>query len=668
LSISRAIACTLCITLVAAVQAQGFDALEYFGTGFKADPGRPHGGVLSDNLTGDQPPWIEFSGSGEDLAADRFTPTKTGLLVRPDTEHGTCEAVIDAGLVRGTLQIEIVELAQGGAVAWHLRALDDNGAWLVELKHHARGGWQLRIRALSNGRYSILPDSKRDFDSLELPATLTLYAEKERLTGEIGGHKSEAQVGMHAGASAGLAVTDESARLKQLKLDLDFHTTWISAANTRLHARRALSRLREFATVGLLSGIADYRHPELAETLAELSDDETRRRGDALAADIYERASTLVAIANAHPGLAAARHEAGVAALIAGNLSVAHSMLTGADKLKPANVTSLALAETLRRRGELDAADRALQAAADGLPEDLRPDYALIRGRLLVGRGEVEAAERILREAGRQFPDHPQIDAFADSASVLFAPSMLRRATVPGPLGLTLMTDLSPAQFLPVLEELEPYIEKLRQWLPGLKDKLEGRIAIFSGPVDYLRAALLVAGDNLDNVAGMYLSHGIGGKPTVMACRAFGEDELRRTLVHELWHLALASTGADRAVPRWLNEGMAVYLSAGRVEGGVIRFDRLPSEFAGLDNIPPEREQFKRALSASGSEFYLPGTLRENYAAAWAAAAVFAGTPGMVQRLSAMLRGDEAELRAATGNLDKLHQAAVAAVTRMLKD
>ena len=309
---------------------------------------------------------------------------------------------------------------------------------------------------------------------------------------------------------------------------------------------------------------------------------------------------------------------------------------------------------------------------------------------------------KILRKAAGDYPDHHQLQAFADSASVLYDPDMLQQSGVSGPLGLTLLTDLSPAQFVPVLEKLKPYIEKFRLWLPNLADKLEGRIAIFSGPVAYLRAALLVAGDNLDNVAGMYLSHGIKGDATVMACRAFGEDELLRTIVHELWHLALASTGAERAVPRWLNEGMAVFLSAGRVESGVMRYDTLPSEFEGFLNAPPEVAELPAnkgieavavspggdlvliaevigdpvrgqalwgvaaAIAGGSVAVFAPGVLRENYASAWAVALYFATENATVQQLRAMLTGDPEALGAV--NAQRLSKGISEAVNNILKD
>ncbi|MBZ0137604.1 MAG: hypothetical protein K8I27_14655 [Planctomycetes bacterium] len=667
MSIVRAFALPLTLGLACALSAQGFDAYDYFDGDFVADTQRAHAGVLTHTLTGDQPHWIEFSGSGEKQAAERFSLTDSGLDVRPNREHGTCEAVLDVGLASGTLRVEIVELARGGAFAWHFRDLSGESAWLVELKHMDKGNWQLRIRVLNGGRYSVVDASKRELAELVLPVTFTAYVARDSLTGVVGETTTQADATLDNGVGAGLAVTDETARLRTLSLDMRLHETWIADADVRLHARHALTRLREFATVGLLSGLGEYPHPGVSAALDAYSDAEIAARRKALDGDIYQRASALVALANAHPKLGASQHEAGIAALIAGDVGAGSVLLTNADKLQRTNVTSLALAEAHRRVGDLDAAEKTLREAAADLPEGLRPDYALIEGRLCADRGDIEGAEKALRKAARQFPDHQQVAAFADSAAVLYDPAMLPQSGVPGPLGLTLLTDLSPAQFVPVLEKLRPYIEKFRLWLPDLAESLTGRIAIFSGPVAYLRAALLVAGDNLDNVAGMYLSHGIKGGPTVMACRAFGEDELLRTLVHELWHLALASTGGERTVPRWLNEGMAVFLSAGRVQQGVMRYDTLPSEFEGFLDAPPGAEQLEAALTASSAGFYVPGRLRENYAAAWSVALLFATEPSGMTKLRDMLRGDAGTL-AAVRNAEGIHGRVSQAVARILKD
>jgi hypothetical protein len=210
----------------------------------------------------------------------------------------------------------------------------------------------------------------------------------------------------------------------------------------------------------------------------------------------------------------------------------------------------------------------------------------------------------------------------------MLEPAGLTNSRLTGPFGLTLLSDLPVDTLRTIIGRLKPYLEKIRLWLPDLADELTGTIAVYAGPTDYLRAALLVAGDNLDNVAGMYLPSGIGGEASVIACRAFGEDELVRTLVHELWHLAYAATRSD-APPAWLNEGMAVYLSAGVLDGGVMAYDRLPTEFAEIQEklastLTPENAA--RAEGADLAEFYRPGQVRLNYAVSWALVWYHAGS------------------------------------------
>src|SRR5690606_2989763 len=173
---------------------------------------------------------------------------------------------------------------------------------------------------------------------------------------------------------------DEDARVSDLLLTVALHESWVADANQRLLARNALGRLREFATLGLLSGLSGRTHPELTAALAALTEEDQRTRGQALAADIYERAALLVKLAAAYPKQSAIQHEAGMSSLIAGDVSAAVSLLTNADRLKRSNLTSLALAEAYRRAGEVSKAESALSSAGTNLPDDLRADYALIDG------------------------------------------------------------------------------------------------------------------------------------------------------------------------------------------------------------------------------------------------------------------------------------------------
>jgi hypothetical protein len=238
----------------------------------------------------------------------------------------------------------------------------------------------------------------------------------------------------------------------------------------------------------------------------------------------------------------------------------------------------------------------------------------------MAARGDIAGARKILSAAHEKWKNHEQLAVFAESAEELAAPRLSALGGA-GPFGLTVVSDLDDEPLKKLLARLSPYTERIRYWLPELGKKLDGTIAIYATPTGYLRAAVLVAADSLDNVAGMFLPAGIGGGRSVIACRAFGEDELLRTLAHELWHLAISTTKHSDMEP-WLNEGMAVYISAGQLREGSLRFATLPTEFGAastdLATALADSTAAQAALEAGIARFYLPGTQRMNYAMAWA--------------------------------------------------
>ena len=664
---SRAIAFALVLALSLPLTAQGFDAAGFFGESYKPSEIQPDSGTLTNSLT-EAPAWMDFTGSGSGRARANFHFDGEGLAVLPDALQPSCEAVLDLGVSGATGTLKLIELTQGGKVAIHLHDIaDTNAAWLLELRR-TQDDWQLSIRARTTNRYVAFPDSKQTCTNPTLPAELKFEFKDGLLSLTFGGVTSTAKAELKNGVSIGLAFTDERARVRDLALNVTLNQIWMADATQRLLARRTLERLREYATVGLLAGLVAFRHPEMDKATTAYSVEETRDRS-ALGQDIYERAEVLMRIASKHPEFAAAQHEAGLAALVAGQLDAGFALLLAADELLKTPITSLAIGEASRRLGDLNEAEKQLQAAQADLPDVLRPDLALVKARLAADRGDFRTAHELLLKAHRDYPDHIQIAEFAASADILLNPSTLQATSFEGPLGLKLYSDLDEESLKQIVGRLNPYIEKLRLWLPDLPKKLDqGVLAIFSSPIEYLHAALLVAGDNLDNVAGMYLPHGIGGERTVMACRAFGEEELQRTLVHELWHMCVAATGRSQTMPRWLNEGMAVFLSAGHEDKeSRMVYDELPSEFVAFGDAPLgmlDAERAQRAIDARPAEFYVPGEVRSNYLSAWAVVWFYASSTENVALVRAMLKGDAEAMKQATSNMPKLLEAAVAAMKK----
>ena len=618
---------SICLLLLAPLlAAQSFDPAEFFGR--DAYTGDHDQGALSLSLKGpERPHFIDFKSSGGGRVADRFEFTGTGLVVNPDKKHRSCEAALDIGLAAATASLKIIELDRGGTVAWHLRALESakgrkrRSEYLAEVRHQNDGSVVLRIRVRTRARFVEIQNARVELKALKLPAKLTIEFTQRSLKLSLSGkNEITAKVSLSGGAGIAFAVSDARARLRSLLVKGRLAEPWRRDAAVRLAARKALAQLKQYATHGLLQGVADFPHPRTEQELGSYSNVQLKARAESFARPFVARFRILADLARALPDSPLAHHEAGVAALLAGESAKALTLLRTSTELHATPVTGLSYAEACRRLGDFDGALKALAGAEKGLPDELRPEHILLKGRLLAAQGRIAEARTLLTEGSRKYSDHAQLSAFAESAQEMLEPAGLTRSRLPGPFHLTLISDLPVETLRTIMDRVKPYLEKIRLWLPDLADELTGTIAVYAGPTDYLRAALLVAGENLDNVAGMYLPSGIGGSASVIACRAFGEDELVRTLVHELWHLAFATCGSEHK-PAWLNEGMAVYLSAGVIDGGVMAYDRLPSEFAEIQGRLASFLTPETAASASGAEqieFYRPGQVRTNYAVSWA--------------------------------------------------
>lgn len=622
----------LLLALSCAVHAQTFQPSDIFGDAWSGDAAQ---GKLSLPLRqAPLPGFVDVAGSGDGSALSAVSPAQTGIAVAPGAAHGTVQLGIDLGATSATAEITLAELDQGGRVAWHLRALGQGGDYVAEV---ARGekGFSLAIRVRNRDRYTTVPGATAQCEA-KLPASLSLALKSDGLTLTFAGTSVIAAAELPEGATFAVAVTDQRARFHSLVIEALLAPAWVQDAHARVQARRALERLREFATAGLLEGIAGQPYPDRDQWLAAYSAEQAQARAK-------HDAASLAGLATELPDNPLANHEAGVAALLAGMPHKGLPWLKRAHELKPAPLTGLALAEALRRTAQLGPARKALDAARKQLPPALAADAVLIEARLLADNGELAQAHQLLSAAIEKYPDHAQLAAFAESARMLTQPQTLRASTVPGPLGLSLISDLPDHTLRQLSSRLEPYLAVLRDWLPALPRTLTGRVAVFAGPVEYLSAALLVAGDNLDNVAGMYIPRGLGGQPMILACRAFGEDELVRTLVHELWHLCVRACGHEP--PRWLDEGIAVYLSAGRPEQGRMAYDAWPVELAD-DATAPDAESLARAFAASGAEFYQPADVRGNYRAAWAAVLLHAQETAGRERLRKAVAGNAEALQA----------------------
>jgi tetratricopeptide (TPR) repeat protein len=622
------------------IAADEFNAAEFYGESWKASgAGR---GVLSLALReGPLPAFIDAGSSGSAPASARMTHSASGMVLSPQS-RATVALTLDLGALEATAGISVIELDQGGTLAWRVSGMNGDDSELLAELTRSELGFALRMRARGATRYIQVPGAQDGPSEIALPASFRIEVGAGSVRAEFAGLSVTAPASFSRGVTLSVAVSDQRARVADLKAEAELAPHWIQLTAARLKARRALSRLREHAAAGLLAGVAGQHHPRANALIAGYSDEQRELRKAALKAPPAEAARALAGIAELQPENPLAQHEAGIAALLAGMTAAGERLLEKASELDPAALTLLALAEARRRAGNGAGAENALQMARAQQPEAPAPETALIEARLRVDQGRLAEAAALLSRARGRHPEHAQLAAFADSARLLTSPEAATVTEIGGPFGLAIMSDMHESELSAIVARIAPYARAMRDWLPGLGDELPGRIVIYSGPVEYLAASLLVAGEQLDNVAGMFVRNGHDGEPMILACRAFGEDELTRTLVHELWHLCLHSVPWGAAVPRWLDEGMAVYLSAGRVAGTRLVFDSLPAEFPQAPEFwqtALDAGQLAQVLEAGASEFYDAATLRLNYAASWALVWYYARETVRRTELTAALRG-----------------------------
>lgn len=655
---------------LAPLGADDLDPVEHFGSAyFTPATDDPHSGTLQLALRGALPHFVDLHSSGDGDVADRFRATPSGLEVRADEQvHRTCEAALDLGVDKLALTLKAESLDRGATLAVHLRALDPEKGrdYLCEVRRNADGSYVFQLRVGDGARFNLVPGAQKKVAEIELPCELSVKLQGGRLSFQAAGQDLSVAPQAQGGLRVGVAVSDGTARVTDLRAEVTFATIWAEDAARRQAARRALMRLRELAVGGLLQGVWAFDYPATDAQRAEFNAHLAQLKPNPLDQPAVERANALAEVARNLPENPLAQHRAGVAALMAGNVAAGTMHLELAHKLSRNNATLLALAEARRRSGNLSAAQETLDQASNNLPAALKPDHQLLLARLQAARGDLPAASTTLEVAARTWPEHEALQGFALSAQSLTQPETLQAHPRAGPLGLRLLSDLPEKQVGSLLARLEPYLEKFRLWLPNLPKQLAGTVVIYAGPQDYLNSALIVASDNLDNVAGMYLPVGMQGKPTVLACRGFGEEELLRTLVHELWHLAYAAAPGGKEAPRWLNEGMAVFLSAGQLRNTVMTYDRLPAEFE--DGVTVSAETIARSLACKGLDFYLPGTSRANYAAGWAMVWQMATSGDSAATLRKLLAGDAEAMRQLEERAKDLAPALAEKLARLQKD
>jgi tetratricopeptide (TPR) repeat protein len=602
-----AFVCLVCLLSACLSARHEFDAAEWFGDALAEHSLEDSTTSVRLRLPLNGEPLPRFAEMAASTGNRDYTLGPDGLAFKPDSGR-TAALLLDAGVASGTLSVRVAELEPGTLLAWRVTGKSSLLAELLVQDTEA----VLRLRIAGRDRYMQVPGAVRRGPWPE-DAVFAVQIRAGSLKATFGELEVSTDADLGRGADVALAATDGPARVQDLRASAALAAPWLEDASTRQAARRALVRLTDFATAGVLAGVTGTGYPGRDAALEDYTSEQLVTRAEGTPEALTELARDL-------PESALAQHEAGLALLLSGYVLDAYRFLDAAHRLQPRDVTVVALAEAARRTNRHSRA-RALLAELDEPDPALRADVAIVRARILADDGDLPGAARLLEDAASAMPGLEELEAFRDSARSLTSDVPLRGAGLAAPFGLRLLTDVPAERLQPVLARLAPYEAAIRSWLPDLPETLAGTIAVYESPVTYLNSGLIVAGDHLDNVAGMFLPTGLFGGPTVLACRAFGTDELLRTLVHELWHLALNSTGKAGDVPRWLDEGMAVYLSAGRLVDGELVFDRIPHEVADFQDLLEaalKPEGIGRAVDSDPLAFYQTGHVRANYAAAWA--------------------------------------------------
>ncbi|MCF6227342.1 MAG: hypothetical protein L3J82_01585 [Planctomycetes bacterium] len=604
----------LVLLLAGAMSAQEFDPNEYFGPSKVAVNPKTGLTKVTDTLSNNElPSWLRVSVSGAGLAEKRFTTSKAGLELKPDKDSRTIEITLNAEIISGLFTIEVTEMAVKASVAWHIST--EKAEYLVEVKRTKADEGRLRVKVFNGRRFMVMRGTNIELKIFTLPFTLAASVSGQKLDVELTrtatikcSTKLEGQK-----YRAGLAVSDSRARVRDLRLEGIFSTEWKAEAVARMLAERALANLSVYALEGATRGLFQATHPEFAAQWQALTEPNRAVWTEAAEKNDF---SKLVEQAGKSGGLL---FEIGKLAVEAKEFETADSNFEASFKHSEFVLAKLAALELRHKVGKevetIKAINETRKYLANATPA-IQAEFDLMLARYRVANGEGLSSAAPLTKWADSKKARPALQAFARSAQELMQPSVPLQETS-GPFGVRVLTDMPEAELAALLETLKPVISEIKSWTGEENpDFSSGYLAIYTDPVQYLTAALLPAGNNLDHVAGMFLRRGIGDSKTILACASFGRDELHRTLSHELWHMAVS----EQNIPRWLDEGMAMCLSTAIDEGGFVKFAAIPKE---LDEIQRKQvfnltaKDVEMALQADGQKFYGP-EVRKNYALAWA--------------------------------------------------
>ncbi|MHC4839385.1 MAG: hypothetical protein ACYTDT_00280 [Planctomycetota bacterium] len=648
--------CLIILTLLlsCSASAQSFDPAEYFAPS-KVTKNDKTGLIdVSDELTGKElPGWVRVSLSGSGLAAKRFSVGETGLELKPDKDSGTVEAGLNLKITEGSFSVQVSELAVKASIAWHIHTEADE--YLVELKRTKVDEGRLRVRVFNGRRFMVVETCDQTIANFEPPARLGVSLSMKGVTATLKGESVDVTLkGPMNGATfrAGLAVSDARAKAKDLKLSGMFSPDWELEAASQMHAERALANLSQYAREGATRGLFEAEHPNFDAEWKALGKDNRKLWKSARKVDDFK---TLQRMAGEAGGLL---YEVGKLAQRKRKYELAtecYEISYEKSKFIPAQLAAIELRHV---PGQEESTIKKIKSAQEYIVKmepAIQAEFDLMLARYRVAGGTGLAGATNL--AGHVETDslRPALQAFAESANELMQPSV-PLLEMKGPFGVQLLTDMPEAELKALLETLKPVEREIKNWIPEKQaDCSDSYLVVYTDPVRYLTAALLPAGNNLDHAAGMFMKRGINDKRTILACGAFGRDELYRTLSHELWHMVASAND----IPRWLDEGMAMCVSTATTDGGIVDFASIPTE---LDEAQRKlafemtAEDVKAALGADGHAFY-GKDVRKNYALAWAWVWWMSENADGRKLLRTAIKGEEVELAIDEAGVAKVREA-----------
>ena len=347
------------------------------------------------------------------------------------------------------------------------------------------------------------------------------------------------------------------------------------------------------------------------------------------AANAFERAAELA------PTFAAATYRRGLALERLGRTDLALRELRTAQARCPRFHEAMAAeARVLARDGELE---QALEKAQEALR--IRPDSAAaLSARALVHfrRGQLEETRTLLDLALAIDPHDDEVRAFRRNVTnVLRGPPWVQ-THAEETVHYRVLTDISQLKGRAYAEELE-VIREFYAEVFGVQSAIRSRpatVLIFDTEEGFQAYADLTTDDRVESLLGYYLPRYDQLLLYEGRDDASG-DETRRVLYHEAFHQFIHPLIPD--LPYWVNEGLADYFSATKIEGSRVTA-RGGALAARLRDLRRHVSEHGRPLSPSGlmretpSEFY-SGAVEVKYAQAWSMVHFF-------------LHGEEADYRA----------------------